>query len=86
MQLSDQLGVSRIPICETLERLAARGALVGEQNGKGVRIRQYMAEEVHRLYEYRELLEGGAVRATTDIDIARLVWNVRLTVCVRSGF
>jgi DNA-binding GntR family transcriptional regulator len=46
---------------------------VGEQNGKGVRIRQYTAEEVHQLYEHRELLEGGVVRAATDIDIARLV-------------
>ena len=75
-RLADQLGVSRIPIRETLGRLAGQGLLVGEQNGQGVRIRQYTAEEVRQLYELRELLEGGAARAAaraaTDIDIARL--------------
>jgi DNA-binding GntR family transcriptional regulator len=76
-RLADHLGVSRIPIRESLRRLAGQGLLVGDQNGEGgVRVRKYTAEEIRQLYELRELLEGGAARAAaraaTDTDVARM--------------
>jgi DNA-binding GntR family transcriptional regulator len=75
-KLAEQLGVSRIPIRESLGRLAGQGLLVGGQNGQGVRVRKYTAEEIRQLYELRELLEGGAARAAarsaTDLDITRM--------------
>jgi DNA-binding GntR family transcriptional regulator len=76
-RLADQLGVSRIPIRETLRRLAGQGLLVGDQNGEGgVRVRKYTAEDIRQLYELREMLEGGAARAAaraaTDTDVARM--------------
>ncbi len=75
-KLADHLGLSRIPIRETLRRLSGQGLLVGDQNGEGVRIRKYTAEEIRQLYELRELLEGGAARAAaraaTDTDVARM--------------
>ncbi|MBN2580637.1 MAG: GntR family transcriptional regulator [Pirellulales bacterium] len=74
--LADQLGVSRIPIRETLGKLAGQGLLVDGLNGQGVRLRRYTAEETRQLYELRELLEGGAARAAAraanDADITRM--------------
>ena len=75
-RLAEHLGVSRIPIREALGRLAGQGLLVGEENGQGVRLRQYTPEEIRQLYELRELLEGGAAaaaaRSATDLDVARM--------------
>jgi len=76
-KLAHHLGVSRIPVRESLRRLAGQGLLVGDKNGDGgVRLRSYTAEEIHGLYELRELLEGGAARAAaraaTEIDLARM--------------
>jgi DNA-binding GntR family transcriptional regulator len=75
-KLADQLGVSRIPIRETLRHLAGQGLLVGDQSGQGVRVRKYTAEDIRQLYELREMLEGGAARAAaraaTDTDVARM--------------
>lgn len=75
-KLAEHLGVSRIPIRESLRRLAGQGLLVGDQNGEGVRVRKYTAEEIRQLYELREMLEGGAARAAaraaTDTDVARM--------------
>ena len=75
-RLAEQLGVSRIPIRETLGKLTGQGLLVGEESGQGVRVRQYTPEEIRQLYELRELLEGGAsaaaARAATDLDIRRM--------------
>src|SRR3990172_6657365 len=53
--LADQLGVSRIPIRETLGKLAGQGLLVGGPTGQGVRLRRYTAEETRQLYELREI-------------------------------
>jgi len=74
--LANELGVSRIPIRESLRRMMGQGLLVGEPGGRGVRMRQYTVEDVRQLYEARGIMEGGAARvaarAATDADITRL--------------
>lgn len=74
--LATELGVSRIPVREALAKMVAEGILIGGQKGQGVRLRNYSIEEVHELYEYREMLEGGAARAAakraTEMDLAKL--------------
>lgn len=74
--LAQELGVSRIPVRESLSKMVAQGLLLGGEKWQGVRMRTYTPEEIHELYDYRELLEGGAARvaatAATETDLARL--------------
>lgn len=74
--LANELGVSRIPIRESLGKLVGQGLLVGEKGGRGVRMRKYTIEEIRQIYEARGAIEAGvaraAARAATDSDIARL--------------
>ncbi len=74
--LSEKLGVSRIPIRETLAKLVGQGVLVGGRKGQSARMRSYSPDELHQLFEYRGALEGiaarAAVRAATDADIIRM--------------
>ena len=74
--LASELGVSRVPVRESLARLVGQGVLVGGKRGEGVRIRDYSADDVRQLYEYREVLEGVSARAAAQMasptDIARL--------------
>ncbi len=75
-QLASELGVSRVPVRESLARLVGQGILLGGGKGESVRIRDYSADDVRQLYEYREVLEGVAARAAAQVatatDIARL--------------
>lgn len=59
--LAEQLGVSRTPVREALGRLAMLG-LVEARSRRGYYVRQYTAEEVSDLYEFREILETNAAR------------------------
>lgn len=74
--LADRLGVSRIPVRETLSQLVAQGTLQGGGKREGVRIRRYSADEIRQLYDYRAVMEGGIARAAatsaTQADILRL--------------
>jgi DNA-binding GntR family transcriptional regulator len=74
--LARQLDVSRIPVRESLGKMVAQGLLVGGEKWQGVRMRNYTTDDLRQLYEFRELLEGGAARAAaraaTDADIERL--------------
>lgn len=75
-QLASELGVSRVPVRETLAKLVAQGVLVGGEKGQGVRVRDYSHEEVRQLYQFRETIEGGvahaAARAATGDDLLKL--------------
>lgn len=59
--LAEQLGVSRTPVREALGRLAMMG-LVEARSRRGYYVRQYTADEVSDLYEYRKILEVNAAR------------------------
>ncbi len=75
-QLAAELGVSRVPVRESLAKLVGQGILIGGGKGESVRIRDYSPDDVRHLYEYREALEGVAARAAAQVasatDIARL--------------
>lgn len=63
--LSEQLGVSRTPVREALGRLAMMG-LVEARSGRGYYVRQYSADEVSDLYEFRKILEVNAARRAAE--------------------
>ncbi|MFI4876262.1 MAG: GntR family transcriptional regulator [Blastopirellula sp. JB062] len=74
--LATRLGVSRVPVRETLTKLVAQGTLEGGRKGEGVRIRRYSADEIRQLYDYRATIEGGIARAAASAasmaDVLRL--------------
>ncbi|RMH55446.1 MAG: FCD domain-containing protein [Deinococcus-Thermus bacterium] len=57
--LAQELGVSRTPVREALQRLAQEG-LVELSPGRGARVRVLSLEEVREVYDLRALLEGEA--------------------------
>src|SRR5579872_637662 len=59
--LSTQLGISKSPIREALNRLEAEG-LIRIEPRKGAYLRRLSAEEVTELYDLREALETHVVR------------------------
>jgi DNA-binding GntR family transcriptional regulator len=63
--LAEQLGVSRTPVREALGRLAMMG-LVEARSRRGYYVRQYSADEVIDLYEFRKILEVNAARLAAE--------------------
>lgn len=59
--LAEQLGISRTPVREALQRLSQEG-LVDLTPAKGARVRILSPEEVHEVYDVRALLEAEAAR------------------------
>src|SRR5215470_14533065 len=59
--LSGQLGISKSPIREALNRLEAEG-LIRIEPRKGAYLRRLSPEEVTNLYDLREALETHVVR------------------------
>ena len=59
--LADTLGVSRTPIREALGRLTVMG-LVEARSRRGYYVRQYTADQMSDLYEFRKILEVNAAR------------------------
>jgi len=74
--VADRLGVSRIPVRESLRKMVGQGLLVADKGGRGVRVRLYTSEERRQLCEARAWLEAGAAssaaRVATDGDVRRL--------------
>jgi DNA-binding GntR family transcriptional regulator len=69
IELAEQLGVSRTPVRETLQRLALDGLV--RRDRRGWVVHEHSAEEIRSLYEVRAALEGyaaflAASRATAD--------------------
>lgn len=61
LELARQLGVSRTPVREALNRIAAEGFLVATPN-RGYTVRPLDARQLMALYEYRATVELGVVR------------------------
>jgi len=59
--LAEQLGISRTPVREALQRLA-RDGLVRLDARNGARIGELSLQEIHELYDLREILEGSVAR------------------------
>ncbi len=74
--LASELGVSRIPVRESVREMVAQGLLVGGEKWQGVRTRRYTPDDINQLSEFREIFDGGAARMAakhaTDLDIAQL--------------
>lgn len=64
-EIAERLRVSRTPVREALLVLAVEG-LIDLQSGRGARVREYDAGEVHLVHEIRSLVEGRVARFATD--------------------
>jgi DNA-binding GntR family transcriptional regulator len=62
--LSNQLGISKSPIREALNRLEA-GGLIRIEPRKGAYLRRLSVEEINELYDLREALEVHVVRTAS---------------------
>ena len=62
--LATQLGISKSPVREALNRLEAEGLVIIEAR-RGAYVRQFSAKEIRDLYELREVLEVHAIEAAT---------------------
>lgn len=63
-ELADQLGVSRTPIREALQRLAADGLISGR--ARGWVVHEHTSEEIRQIYEARMALEGYSAFLAAD--------------------
>jgi len=71
VHLAEQLGVSRTPLREALNRLAAEGALIVRPK-RGMFVRKLTPEEFDQIYAIRPLIEPEALRLAGVPDAARL--------------
>ena len=72
--LASQLGISKSPVREALNRLEAEG-LVTIESRRGAFVRQFSAKEIRDLYELRETLE------TYSIDAAEITPKLLDELC-----
>lgn len=64
-QLADELGVSQMPVREAFKELTAQG-LVEHIPYRGVRVREYSADDVADIYKIRAYLEAMAARVAAE--------------------
>lgn len=69
-QLANQLGISKSPVREALNRLEAEG-LVCIESRRGAYVREFSMKELNDLYEFREVLELHSI-ATAEITATLL--------------
>ena len=62
--LATQLGISKSPVREALNRLEAEGLVIIEAR-RGAYVRQFSPKEIRDLYELREILEVHAIEMAT---------------------
>lgn len=74
-ELAQRLDVSRTPVRESMQRLAADGLVLSRRRGWVVR--EHSPQEIRDIYEVRAALEGYAARLTaeraSDAEIAEIV-------------
>ena len=63
-ELAERLSVSRTPIRESIQRLAADGLV--ESRRRGWVVREHSAQEIREIYEVRAALEGFAARLAAE--------------------
>jgi DNA-binding GntR family transcriptional regulator len=76
VELSEELGVSRIPLRDALRRLEAEG-LVEIDGRRGARVTSLTADDIAEIYDMRILLQAECVRRAlprlSDEDIDELI-------------
>jgi DNA-binding GntR family transcriptional regulator len=65
-EIAKQLGVSRTPVREAMNKLRAEGLIESLANG-GVRVIENTAEEINEIFDIRLLLETYAVKKAIDL-------------------
>lgn len=63
-ELAERLAVSRTPIRESLQRLAADGLVISRR--RGWLVYEHTPDEIREIYEIRSALEGYAARLTAE--------------------
>src|SRR5882724_10221586 len=82
-EIARNLGVSRTPVREALQRLQQRGLLVLGA-GRGLVVAQLSQYQVLQLYAMREILEGSAARFAAEHATApeiAVLWRLQKELC-----
>jgi DNA-binding GntR family transcriptional regulator len=82
-EIARNLGVSRTPVREALQRLQQRGLLVFGA-GRGLTVASLSQHQVLQLYAMREILEGSAARFAAEHATApeiALLWRLHKELC-----
>jgi Mn-dependent DtxR family transcriptional regulator len=79
-QLANQLGISRSPVREALNRLEAEG-LISIESRRGAYVKEFSRKEVSDLYEFREVLELHSIAAAviTSTLLSQLAESIERT-------
>jgi DNA-binding GntR family transcriptional regulator len=86
-QLANQLGISKSPVREALNRLEAEG-LISIESRRGAYVKEFSRKEVTDLYEFREVLELHSIAAAviTSTLLSQLAESIERTkVFLSSG-
>lgn len=79
-QLANQLGISKSPVREALNRLEAEG-LINIEPRRGAYVREFSMQEVSDLYELREVLELHSISAAkiTETLLSEMAESIQRT-------
>lgn len=75
-ELADQLGLSRTPLREALQRLQAEG-LIRIDNHRGAVVARPTRDDVNQIYEVQMMLEAAAARRAAAVRTAEDLAGVR---------
>ncbi|MCG8360603.1 MAG: GntR family transcriptional regulator [Kiloniellales bacterium] len=71
VRIASEMGVSRTPVREALQRLAAEG-LVVHNAFRGTCVFTVTRDELDRMVDFREIIEGGAILQAMRLNLAGL--------------